>query len=303
VGLANQTGFSITAPGAKTYGDAGFTLTAAGGQSAGGVAFSVPAGNGVLTVTSGGAATIVGAGSVTVTVTKGADGSYNAATDTLTVTVAPRDIAGVVVTVNGTWSYTGNQLQPTFSVSDGLIAITTGDYTNSYGANMDAGTNAGSITLAGQGNYTGTKTVNFDIDKLSLAGAVVTLSGTSFTRTGSPITPTVTSLVIGGVTVPATEYDVSYSDNINAETAATVTVTAKAGSVNFTGSESVTFTITQSSGGGGGGGTSYTNASLSANRADFDKNGENDISVTLNKGSYALSRITNGTYTLKEGTD
>jgi hypothetical protein len=66
--------------------------------------------------------------------------------------------------------------------------------------------------------------------------------------------------------------------------------------------------INSSSGnGGGGGGSSYTNASLSVSKLTFDtyvKSADyKDISVTLNSGSYTLSAIKNGDYTLKRETD
>ena len=60
-------------------------------------------------------------------------------------------------------------------------------------------------------------------------------------------------------------------------------------------------------GGGGGGGGGSSGASLSPSSATFDKNTASadykDIAVTLNKKTYSLTAITNGNYTLKEGTD
>lgn len=263
VGLADQTGFVITAPSAKTYGDSDFTLTASGGQSTGGVSFSVPSGNGVLTVSADGAVKITGAGSVKVTATKAGDNSYNEATATQDITVAPRDISNVTVTITGSRVYTGSQLQPVFEVKDGSIAITTGDFTNSYGDNLDAGTGLGSITLAGQHNYTGTATVRFDIEQRSLTGAVIILASEAYDYTGSEIRPAVTSVTVDGIMVPDSEFDVDYHDNIAAGTAV-VTVRAKT-SGNFRGEANATFTITKSSGGhsSGSNGSSSDNSAVS----------------------------------------
>ena len=263
VGLADQTGFVITAPSAKTYGDSDFTLTASGGQSTGGVSFSVPFGNGVLTVSADGAVKITGAGSVKVTATKAGDNSYNEATATQDITVAPRDISNVTVTITGSRVYTGSQLQPVFEVKDGSIAITTGDFTNSYGDNLDAGTGLGSITLAGQHNYTGTATVRFDIEQRSLTGAVIILASEAYDYTGSEIRPAVTSVTVDGIMVPDSEFDVDYHDNIAAGTAV-VTVRAKT-SGNFRGEANATFTITKSSGGhsSGSNGSSSDNSAVS----------------------------------------
>jgi len=243
VGLADQSALFVTdKPTMITYGDNVFTLSTSGGDGSGAVTFSAPANN-VLTVTSGGTVTITGAGTTTVTATKAADDNYNQATATLSITVAPRDIDNVAVTVlDEPHVYTGSQLQPVFDVADGGIAITTGDYTNAYGANIDARIDGGSVTLTGQGNYAGTKTVTFDIEKRSLTGAVITLAAGPYIYTGSAVTPAVTSIVTGGITVPASEHDVSYTNNTSVGTA-TVTVTAKAASTNFMGSESTTFII------------------------------------------------------------
>lgn len=246
VGLTDQTGFAISNPGAKTYGDSDFTLTATGGQSMGGVDFSVPPDNGVLTVTKGGSAKLIGAGSVRVTATKAGDSTYNEATATLDITVAPRDITNVKVSVTGSRVYTGSQLQPIFEVKDGALAITAGDYTNGYGPNVDAGTGTGSIILTGQRNYTGTMTVDFDIEKRPLSGAVITLEAASYPYTGNEIRPAVKKVAVDGIPVSGSEFEVGYVDNIN-EGTATITITAKAGS-NFSGAASTTFMITASGG-------------------------------------------------------
>ena len=293
VGLADQTGFVITAPSAKTYGDSDFTMTASGGQSTGGVSFSVPSGNGVLTVSADGAVKITGAGSVKVTATKAGDNSYNEATATQDITVAPRDISNVTVTITGNRVYTGSQLQPVFEVKDGSISITTGDYTNSYGNNLDAGTGSGSITLAGQHNYTGTATVRFDIEQRSLTGAVIILASEAYDYTGSEIRPAVTSVTVDGITVPDSEFDVDYHDNIAAGTAV-VTVRAKT-SGNFRGEANATFTITKSSGGhsSGSNGSSSDNSAVSNPsilNGHWQQSETGEWRFLLSAGGYAADR-------------
>lgn len=47
----------------------------------------------------------------------------------------------------------------------------------------------------------------------------------------------------------------------------------------------------------------YTDASLSATKADFDKLSGKDVTVTLNRGSYILKNLKNGSYVLEKGTD
>lgn len=120
---------SITGkPATVTYGDSGFALGTSGGSGTGAVTFSVP-NNDVISITDDGAVTIRDAGTVTVTAVKAGANNYNEARATLEITVLPRDISNVTVTVTG------------------------------------------SITLTGQRNYTGTKTVSFDILKAAPATA------------------------------------------------------------------------------------------------------------------------------------
>ncbi|QGG58412.1 S-layer homology domain-containing protein [Paenibacillus sp. B01] len=250
VGLAKQAALAITdIPSTITYGDAGVTLSTSGGSTDGAVTFAVASDNGVLDVTADGNVTIVGAGTVRVKATMAGDANYNSVSTEAEITVLPRDISNATITVTGTpFTYSGTPWQPKFSVTDGDITITSGDYTNRYGANVNAGTGAGSVTLTGKGNYAGAQTVVFDIAPLSLNGATITLADTSFTATGSEIEPKVTVVDVNGITVPATDYKVSYSNNVAAGTA-TVTVTATG--TNFTGSASTTFAINQAAGGSG----------------------------------------------------
>lgn len=272
VNLGIQSGFDIIDPGVKTYGDSGFSLRATGGQSTGGTSFSVPSGNGVLNVEANGSVKIIGAGTVTVTATKDGDSTYKQATATREITVARRDIAHVTVNVTGGRVYTGSQLQPVFEVKDGGLAITTGDYTCSYGPNVDAGTGTGSITFAGQQNYTGTKTIRFDIEKHPLSSAVITLESSSYMHTGGEIKPAVTKVEVDGIPVLPTEYDVGYANNIN-EGTATATITAKADG-NFMGSASTTYTITgnnHSSGSSGGSGSDGSSSSTGDRTYDAKK--------------------------------
>ena len=70
------------------------------------------------------------------------------------------------------------------------------DYTVSYSDNTNAGT--ATVTITGMGNYTGTKTVNFTIDK-----APLTVTAQSYTITQGDPLPT---------------YELTYSGFVNNET-------------------------------------------------------------------------------------
>ncbi|MDR2373577.1 MAG: Ig-like domain repeat protein [Bifidobacteriaceae bacterium] len=167
---AEQAPVVITPPGTKTYGDAPFTLgIGTSGSGTGAVVFSAPA-NDCVDVSAAGAVRIKGAGSVVVTATKDTDADYNQASGTLTLTIEPRDIGQVSVTVTGQTTYTGAQLTPAFTVDDGTQAITDGDYTVTWGENVNVAT-GGSLTLRGHGNYTGGKTQAFPIGAAALSVA------------------------------------------------------------------------------------------------------------------------------------
>lgn len=80
---------------------------------------------------------------------------------------------------------------------------------------------------------------SFSINNCDLTSA--TLSGTSFTATGSAITPGVTVYAGSAKLTNGTDYTVSYKNNIKAGTA-TVTITGKG---NYAGTITKTFTITE----------------------------------------------------------
>ena len=75
--------------------------------------------------------------------------------------------------------------------------------------------------------------------RTSITGATITLAATEVTYTAEAITPAVTKVVAGGKELAEGDYEVSYSNNIDAGTA-TVTVTGKK---TYTGTATTTFTI------------------------------------------------------------
>lgn len=86
------------------------------------------------------------------------------ATGTLTVTARPISDQGITVTEIPAETYSGSALTPKPTVKMGSTTLEKGtDYTLSYADNTDAGT--ATITITGIGNFTGTRTVNFTINK------------------------------------------------------------------------------------------------------------------------------------------
>jgi hypothetical protein len=99
-------------------------------------------------------------------------------------------------------TYNGSAQTPDVTVKDGTITLTNGThYTVSYSNNTNAGT--GTVTVTGKGNYTGTKTVDFTIDK-----APLTVTAKSYTIKEGDALPT---------------FEAEYSGFVNDETASVLT--------------------------------------------------------------------------------
>ena len=111
----------------------------------------------------------------------------------------------------------GNEIKPDVQVlSDNGTQLTKGvDYDLSYENNVNVGKATVNITF--KGNYTGTRSVNFNIIAKALSNDLVDISETpAQTYTGSAITPTPT-IKFGDVTlVKDKDYTLSYEDNVNA---------------------------------------------------------------------------------------
>lgn len=159
------------------------------------------------------------------------------------LTAANTTISGV----NDTYDYTGYAIKPTVYVTyrsgyttkvlTQSTTTRTYDYKVDYSSNIAAGT--ATITVTGQGEYAGTVTKTFAI-KYNLSNATVTATPSTYLYDGKEKKPLV-SVKVGYMVVPASNYNVVYSNNTNTGTAA-VTVTAKKYG-NAIGSNSAYFTI------------------------------------------------------------
>lgn len=131
------------------------------------------------------------------------------------------------------FDYTGSEIRPSFTLGS-LVAGT--DYVYSYSNNINAGT--GTCTITGVNNYQGTRSFNFIINPISISGYTISLSGYGFTYTGSEIKPTVSVSGLSG-----SDFDVSYTDNINVGSAKAIAT----GKGNYKDNVSATFTISRRS--------------------------------------------------------
>lgn len=98
-------------------------------------------------------------------------------------TVAEADIS--ISGVNASYTYTGSAIEPVVEVVvGGKTLVKDTDYTVSYGANTNASTDGGSVTVTLKGNYIGTKTVPFTI--LAKEQTAFSISGVSSATYGDP---------------------------------------------------------------------------------------------------------------------
>lgn len=153
------------------------------------------------------------------------------------------DISKFSVTLSQTtFTYTGNAIVPTVSVSDGVTMLRENtDYTVSCVDNINAGT--ATAIISGTGTYTGSSALHYTIAASGISSSTVTLSRTSYTYNGKTHTPSVTVKANGTPLKQDTDYTVAYSSNKNAGTSS-VTIT---GIGNYTGSLKKTFAITAAS--------------------------------------------------------
>ena len=170
---------------------------------------------------------------------------YATATGTVTVTVDRKDIAGAKVTLKSdSFEYDGTRKDPEVAsvILDGITLI--GGATSDYGYHYDMASDVGkyNLTVSGNHNYTGKVTVQWSITPRTVEAPDIELNG-DCTYTGSKIEPTVTVKDDLVNTIDPKEYEVSYSNNTNAGTAATVTVTDKEGGNYVLGTASTTFEI------------------------------------------------------------
>ena len=192
-----------------------------------------------------------GAGKTVTVVTTGAtisghnsehyDVTYSATTVTATIHKAVAEITTAPVPANLTYNGTAQALIGTAAVVDPADVPVEYALSESgpYSTDFPKGTNAGTYTVwyrvKETDNYTGLAPASVDvtINKKSV-NPTITLDQDTFTYDGTAKKPVVTLYEDNAktITIPAGEYTVAYSNNINvstADTPATVTVTAKDG--------------------------------------------------------------------------
>ena len=171
---------------------------------------------------------------------------YAAVTDTATVEVNRKDIAGAKVTLKSdSFVYDGTRKIPEAEsvVLDG-VTLEYGEYKD-YVCGYSSGANVATyeFTVIGYNNYIGNVTVTWSITAREVTPTVTVADGEYVYDGGREIKPNVT-VRDGDTVIDPTEYDVSYSNNTNAGTGK-MTVTDKDGGNYVIGTADTTFAISK----------------------------------------------------------
>ncbi|MCI8829268.1 MAG: hypothetical protein HFE98_10610, partial [Ruminiclostridium sp.] len=208
-----------------------------------GLTAAVDSNSGALTLT----ATATEATTTPVTVTIIATGTNNVVTITVEASLTAKNITTINATAATNLTYDG-------TAKNGYAAAPTADnvtgdnkFTFTYNtsdktAPKDAGTYTVTITLNDETYVADPLVLEFTIAPASISSAEVILDATkTYTYTGEPIIPTITSVKVGeAVLVAGTDYTIENKANTNASESATVDVK---GIGNYTDTKEVTFEI------------------------------------------------------------
>ena len=93
------------------------------------------------------------------------EGELKALASRANFTIVTRSIAAANVAEIAVQDYTGSEIKPELTVTDGAKILREGtDYTVTYKDNIESGT--ATVIIKGKGNYSGTKAVDFEIEQL-----------------------------------------------------------------------------------------------------------------------------------------
>ena len=177
------------------------------------------------------------------------------ASDTTTITNKDLSDENVKLEVIGSYTYTGEKIVPTVKVSvDGVELAKDIDYKiKSCTNNVNAG--EATVTVEGDGDYSGTQTVKFTINKANLSDVKVEAKTktdaekAAFTYTGKQVKPTTGNfkITLNGVELKASDFAITYptTSKVNVNVGdATVALAPVKDNKNFTGDKKeVTFKI------------------------------------------------------------
>ena len=110
--------------------------------------------------------------------------NYNAGSATKDFTISPKAIQESMIDSVSSQAYTGSEIKPTPTVTDGSELVNNIDFTYAYESNTYVGTTA-KVNVTGKGNYTGTASKTFSITAVNQTPAIT--STASVTKGGNTV--------------------------------------------------------------------------------------------------------------------
>ena len=182
----------------------------------------------------------------TVTITDKAGGNYTLSEKQQTFEIARRSITVAEASSIADQTYTGSPITPSVSLAySNMTLMENTDYTLSYSNHTNAGT--ATVTITGNGNYTGTKDITFNIKKADMTGITVTGYNAAYDGNAHGISVTIPAeAAYADATVKyGTSEDACTQDSLTYTDAGTYTVYYKVSKANYnnvTGSATVNIT-------------------------------------------------------------
>ena len=224
VNKADQTDFGFTDGTSKTVTyspDGTFALSTTGGSGSGDVTYAVNEGGEDVIRIDGTTAAILKAGEATITATKAADGDYNKATATLTVTVekATPTVTPPQAVENLTFTGEAQALITAGTTTGGTLVYSleqNGEYTETIPTGTDAKAYTVWYKVNGDENYNNTtaQSVSVSIGKAAATVTKAPEAVTGLTYTGNPQALVTAGEAEGGTMQYSTEENGTYSTDI-----------------------------------------------------------------------------------------
>jgi hypothetical protein len=161
------------------------------------------------------------------------------------ITPKPITAAELIIAPVPAYTYTGAEIKPALTVTEGANTLTLiQDYIVTYANNVSAGTASATVTITNTGNYSGgaSTATTFRIDPKDINEATVAPIPDQI-YTGAYITPALAVTDGARALTENTDYTVAYSNNTDMGQA-TVTLTGKN---NYTATRQISFTISRKS--------------------------------------------------------
>ena len=141
--------------------------------------------------------------------------NYNNASGNKALTINPRNISNVSATATAV-TYNGSSQTGTVTVTDSGATLTSSDYTISGNTGTDAGDYT--VTITGQNNYTGTKTITWKINKrattVTAGSDSKVYDGTALTKNSATASNLPSGQHLHSYTITGSQTSVGTSNNV-----------------------------------------------------------------------------------------